>query len=160
MAITSSFVFTNATAAVTKALGLIDLGLTNYSSPMTTNTETRYENNTDGTAFTSEALRYRYSKIRTLDTVLNVENPSKAKDCISYGVTAECMLVTTDSADPQYEVDNPVICRISFAHRRDKNITATHVLVALARAISALFRADGTSIIPDLMQGTTTVTSI
>lgn len=154
MAITSGFAFTNATATTHKAVSLLDLDENNYSLPKRVGeNELRYENLTDGSTLTSEVIRVRTQTGGKVDTVLNVENPTKATSSRIFSVTLEDMLITTDTVDPTYEVDNPIVAKLSIAIPRDKNITASHVNTVINRLLSLFQDTSGSSKVASLMQG-------
>jgi hypothetical protein len=164
MSITTGWKFTNNTASSQKTFGLLDLGLSNYSTPQqySNGTEVRYDNNTDGSSFTSEILRYRCAAQKgTPDSVLVIEHPTKATSKVVWGVTCEAQAVTESSDDPTYEVDNACTCKIVFTNMRDRNITASLMEQLLRRAVSSLYRSsDGSFIGADLMQGSIAVSDI
>lgn len=159
MALTSAFLFTNKTQAAHKSIQLYDLGINNYGAPETAKSETRYPNMTDQTSLRSEYIKYTHKEGKVVDSSLKPQYPSKAKSTELYGVYTEDMLVTTDSNDPTFEVDNPITIRTIICHDNDRFVTADKVEEVLARHISAFYNVDGTSKIANLMQGGTPQTN-
>lgn len=77
--------------------------------------------------------------IKTVNSTLTMPHPSPVKNGIQYGVKVESTLVTTDSSDATYEVDEPCVVQISVRHPRSTNFTSTLVSEAVQRAISAFY---------------------
>jgi hypothetical protein len=156
MAITTDFVYTNGSASAHKTLQLVDLGVANYSTPTTLKNGglVEYQNNTDGSSFRSEIIKYFSSTQKGLpESSLKMEHPTKSSSRAVYGVIAEGQALTTSSDDPTYEVDNACTCKIVLTNSLDRNITSAMMLQTLTRAVSALFDDQGNFRGADLMQG-------
>lgn len=77
--------------------------------------------------------------IKNVNSSLQMANPAPVKNGIQYGVKLEGTLVTTDSTDTSYEVDEPIVVQISVRHPRSTNFTSTLVNQAVQRAYSAFY---------------------
>lgn len=150
MSLSTSFGFSNTTDSentlTLKALGLV----TNYGKEFRSNS-TRLNNATCPTD-QPELVTFKYQDIDKVDTAITNLYPPSVKAGAMYGVTVEALASTTDSTDASYRVDNPVVCKIEFRHTKNGAVTEQLVEDILLRAVSALFKADGTSRIGDLMR--------
>jgi hypothetical protein len=156
MSITTNFIFTNKSTSAHKAVQLLDLGVTNYSTPQTLKNGSlvEYQNNTDGSSFRSENIKYFSSVQKGMpESSLEMEHPTKSSRKAVYGITVEDQAITLSSDDPTYEVDNACTCKIVLSNSLDRNITADHMKEVLIRAISGLFDDQGNFIGSNLMQG-------
>lgn len=154
MAITSSFKYTNTSdststsAKVTKkALGL----LTNYALAEDT-ANTSVLNNKTAPIDAQELITYWSRNIDKINTNLVLSNPSKVKKGIQYSVQSEATLVTEDSDDPQFRIDEPVVVTLSVRHPKSGNISNAIVAAQVIRTISACMREDGTWRFDDFMR--------
>jgi len=76
--------------------------------------------------------------IKRINSKVKVANPGP-EGGIQYGVRIDSVLVTTDTADTTYELDEPIVVQISVRHPRSSNFTAQLVNTAVRRAVSAFF---------------------
>lgn len=152
MALTSEFKFTNTTdgshMVTQKAIGIT----TNYAS-IQEDSNTAVLNNKTAPIDAEEVVTYRSKNLPKVDTGLNIQYPSPVKTGIQYQIMVEDTLSTTDSADPSWRVDEPIIAQLTIRHPRSGNITNDIVGQVVTRLISAAMKADGTWRFDDLMRG-------
>lgn len=151
MAKITQFLYTN-TAAGAHNVGQVALGLTTNYALMQDVANTVKLNNKTAPIDAEEVITIRSGDKVDIKPYVNIQFPSKVKSGIEYGVRLDEVLSTTDTADPNYRVDEPIICSITFRHPKSGNITGTHIAETFARAISSLMKADGTWRFDDLMR--------
>jgi hypothetical protein len=152
MALTSEFKFTNTTDGshnvTQKAIGIT----TNYAS-IQEDSNTAVLNNKTAPIDAEEIVTYRSKNLPKVDTGLNIQYPSPVKTGIQYQIMVEDTLSTTDSADPSWRVDEPVIAQLTIRHPKSGNINNDIVGQVVTRLVSAAMKADGTWRFDDLMRG-------
>lgn len=152
MALTSAFRFTNTsdgTQKITqKAIGIT----TNYAS-IQEDASTAVLNNKTAPIDAEEIVTYRSKSIPKVDTDLNIQYPSPVKAGIQYQIMVEDTLSTTDSADPTFRVDEPIVAQLTIRHPKSGNITSNIIGSVVVRLLSAAMKADGTWRFDDLMRG-------
>jgi hypothetical protein len=152
MALTSEFKFTNTTdgshTVTQKAIGIT----TNYAS-IQEDSSTAVLNNKTAPIDAEEIVTYRSKNLPKVDTGLNIQYPSPVKTGIQYQIMVEDTLSTTDSADPSWRVDEPIIAQLTIRHPRSGNITNDIVGQVVTRLVSAAMKADGSWRFDDLMRG-------
>jgi hypothetical protein len=152
MAKQSQFGFTNimdgSNTITPKALGLT----TNYALTGE-DANNAILNNKTAPIDAEEIVTYRSRSIPVVNTDLNIQNPSKVKGGVQYQVQLEDVLVTTDSDDASFRVDEPIVAMLTVRHPRSGNITEQHVATIFNRLISCLMKSDGTWRFADLMRG-------
>jgi hypothetical protein len=152
MAKVSAFGFSNTTdgthTITPKALGLT----TNYALTGE-DANNAILNNKTAPIDAEEIVTFRSRSIASVNTDLNIQNPSKVKSGIQYQVQLEDVLVTTDSEDAAFRVDEPIVALLTIRHPRSGNITDAHVATVINRLISCLMKSDGTWRFADLMRG-------
>jgi threonyl-tRNA synthetase len=151
MSKTSAFLFTNTTAesgSVTpKQLGLV----TNYA--VERNTAKRAQlNNKTAPLDAQEVVSYTSRDLATVNTSIPVLNPAKVKSGIMYTIEIEDILVTTDSDDASFRVDEPIVASLQIRHGKSGNITSDIVAQVVTRLISACRHNNGTWRFGDLMR--------
>lgn len=150
MAKTSAFGFTNTTAN-THTVTPVKLGLlTNYS--LEDGTEECEMSNKTAPVDVEELITHRAKKIPVVKTDLNIQYPSPVKSGVQYQAMIQDTLSTTDSSDPNFRVDEPIVAYLQIRHPRSGNITAAHVATVVTRLISSLYREDGSWRFDDLMR--------
>lgn len=151
MAKTSSFGFTNTTdslnSVVPKKLG----PTTNYAVKQDT-ADACILNNKTAPVDIEEIISYKSRDIAQVNTTLNIQYPSPVKSGIQYQVMVEDTLSTTDSADADFRVDEPIVAYLTIRHPKSGNIGNTQIATVVTRLISALMREDGTWRFDDLMR--------
>lgn len=152
MALSSQFRFTNTAdgqhSVTQKAIGIT----TNYAS-IQEDSNTAVLNNKTAPIDAEEIVTYRSKNLPKVDTGLNIQYPSPVKNGIQYQIMVEDTLSTTDSADPSWRVDEPIIAQLTIRHPRSGNITNDIVGQVVTRLVSAAMKADGTWRFDDLMRG-------
>lgn len=150
MARVSAFGFTNTTDSThvitPKLLGLT----TNYSLSQDA-ADVVTLNNKTAPIDLEEIITFR-SRDTELKTNANIQYPSKVTKGIEYSVRLDAVLSTTDTADPSFRMDEPIICTIALRHPKSGNIRSAHVAEVFERAASALKKSDGTYRFDDLMR--------
>jgi hypothetical protein len=152
MAKTSAFGFTNTTAG-SHDVSQIALGLTGNYATITEDASTAVLNNKTAPIDTEEIVTFRSRNIQQVNTDLNIQYPSPVKGGIQYQCMVEDTLSTTDSADADFRVDEPIVAQLTIRHPKSGNITSSHVATVVQRLISCLMRSDGTWRFDDLMRG-------
>jgi hypothetical protein len=151
MAKVSGFTFTNTTAG-SNTVTPIALGLTsNYAVSADTANQAILNNKTAGID-SQELVSFRTLNLRDVSNNLDIRNPAPVKSGIQYGVQVEETLVTTDTTDATYRVDEPIVVSVNIRHPKSGNITSAIVAQAFLRTISCLMKTDGTWRFDDLMR--------
>jgi hypothetical protein len=151
MARTSAFKFTNTTAG-TNDVDQIALGLTTNYALMADGNDVVKLNNKTAPVDAEEIISLRSRNIAKVSTDANIQYPSPITGGIEYSVRVDDVLSTTDSADANFRVDEPIVCSITFRHPKSGNISGSQVATVFTRALSALMKADGTWRFDDLMR--------
>jgi hypothetical protein len=147
----SSFGFTNTTEG-SNTLTQVALGLTSNYSLTSDAADVVELNNKTAPLDAEELVAFRSRTLDSVKTKSNIQYPAKVGKAIEYSVRIDDTLVTTDTADPSFRVDDPIVCTIAFRHPKSGNITSAHVAQVFLRAISSLMKADGTWRFEDLMR--------
>jgi hypothetical protein len=150
MAKSSSFGFTNTTTGAND-VDQIALGLTTNYALTSDQANNVVLNNKTAPIDQEEIVTVRSGSI-DIKSKANIVYPAPVKTGMEYGVRLDEVLSTTDSNDPSYRVDEPIICSITFRHPKSGNITNAIVAQVFQRAISTLMKADGTWRFADLMR--------
>lgn len=147
----STFKFTNTsdgpTTIARKALGLT----TNYALVKESADDVVLSNKT-ADIDAQELVQYATRLIPMIKHDLNIQNPSPVKGGIQYVISDQATLVTTDSDDANFRLDEPIFCQLLIRHPRSGNFTNAVVGAMVQRLISAAQRADGTWRFDDLMR--------
>lgn len=148
----SGFGFSNTTdgthTVTQKLLGFSS----NYTITKDTATETAMDNKTAPTDC-QELISFRCHDIKTVSTALNIQFPSPVKAGVNYQIEVQDTLSTTDTADPSFRVDEPIVMYLTIRHPKSGNIGNAQVATVFQRLVSALMRSDGTWRFDDLMRG-------
>jgi hypothetical protein len=147
----SSFGFTNSTAS-TNLVTPQELGLASNYALMSDQADVVTLNNKTAPIDQEEIISYRSRVTGNVNSNLNIQYPAPVKSGIEYSIRIDELLSTTDTADPDFRIDEPIVCTIAFRHPRSGNITNAIVAQVMTRAISSLRRADGTWRFDDLMR--------
>lgn len=152
MARTSAFGYTNTTPSTTDTVVPIKIGpTTNYAVTEETANRAVLSNKT-APVDVEEIISYKSQNIPQVNTDLNIQYPSPVKKGIQYMVMVENTLSTTDSADPSFRMDEPIVAYLTVRHPKSGNITNTQVAAVVTRLISACKREDGTWRFDDFMR--------
>lgn len=152
MAKSSAFGFTNTTDSSNTVTPKL-LALTSNYALVDSDANNAVLNNKTAPIDAEEVVTFRTRNIAQVNTELNIQNPSKVSGGVQYQVQVEDTLVTTDSDDASFRVDEPIVALLTIRHPRSGNITNTHVATVVNRLISCLMRSDGTWRFDDLMRG-------
>jgi hypothetical protein len=147
----SAFGFTNTTAG-SNNITPIDLGLTSNYAVKSDTADTAVLNNKTAPIDVEEIVTYRSRDIQVVNTSLNIQYPSPVKKGIQYQVMVEDTLSTTDTADADFRVDEPIVCQLTIRHPKSGNIGNAEVATVFTRLISSLMKEDGTWRFDDLMR--------
>jgi hypothetical protein len=151
MALQSAFKFTNTTESE-NSVTPISLGvLENYAVERDTARQCALDNKT-APIDAMELVSYRSRDIARVDTDLNIQHPGPVKSGIQYSVMVQDTLVTTDTGDATFRVDEPIVAMLSVRHPKSGNISNELVSQVVIRLLSACMRADGTFRFDDLMR--------
>jgi hypothetical protein len=151
MAKVSAFTFTNKTASANTITPLA-LGLTSNYAVSTEVANQAVLNNKTADIDAMELISYRTQSVKSVANNLDIRNPAKVTSGIQYGVQVEETLVTTDSDDATFRVDEPIVASINIRHPKSGNIDNSVVAEVVLRLISSLMRADGSWRFDDLMR--------
>lgn len=151
MAKVSAFGFTNKTAGSNTVTPLA-LGLTTNYAVETDRDNTAVLNNKTAPVDIEEKVSYRTRNIKTINTSLNIQYPSKVKGGIQYQVMVEDTLSTTDTTDPNFRVDEPIVVQLTIRHPKSGNINNAVIGEAFTRLVSCLMKTDGSWRFDDLMR--------
>lgn len=151
MAKSSAFSFTNTTAQ-SGSITPIALGLVSNYAVAEDTANMAVLNNKTALIDAQELVSYKSTSLKEIKNGLNIQYPAPTTAGLQYSVQVEETLVTTDSADPSFRVDEPIICNISFRHNKSGNISSTIMVEVLKRAVSALMHDNGTWRFDDLMR--------
>lgn len=99
-----------------------------------------------------EVITMTSSRIPVVNSTIPNYYPPKVVDGVTYAIKVEELLSLTDVDDPKFRVDLPIVAQLSIRHATNGEITEESVLTVITRLISALFKDDGTSRLPDLMR--------
>jgi len=147
----SAFQFTNTTdqavAVTPKKLGLV----TNYAVERDTARRAQLNNKT-APMDAQEIISYSSRDLQVVNTDLPVLNPARVKAGLLYQIEVQDLLVTTDTDDANFRVDEPIIASLQIRHGKSGNITSDIVAQVVTRLISALRHDDGTWRFSDLMR--------
>lgn len=152
MARVTAFGFTNNSDS-SNEITLKSLGLTSNYALTAEDANNAVLSNRTAPIDAEEIVTFRTRSISTVNTDLNIQNPSKVKSGIQYQVQLEDTLVTTDTEDASFRVDEPVVALLTIRHPRSGNITEAHVGQIFTRLISCLMKSDGSWRFADLMRG-------
>lgn len=151
MSRTSTFKFSNTTASTHDVTPIV-LGLTsNYALEADTADQVVLNNKT-APIDAMEKVTFRSRAIGQVNHDLNLQYPSPVKGGIQYSVAVEDTLVTEESTDATFRIDEPIVATLSIRHPKSGNITNALVAQVVTRLISCLLRADGTWRFDDLMR--------
>jgi hypothetical protein len=151
MAKVSAFGFTNTTAGANTVTPLA-LGLTSNYAVKQDTADAAVLNNKTAPIDVEEIVTYRSRDIATVNNSLNIQYPSPVKSGIQYQIMVEDTLSTTDSADPDFRIDEPIVMQLTVRHPKSGNIGNSQVATVFLRLISSLMKTDGTWRFDDLMR--------
>lgn len=149
---TSSFGFTNetdSTHTVTPKL----LALTDNYALTDEDANNAVLSNKTAPIDAEELITFRSRPIQMVNTNLNNQHPSGIKKGVQYQVQVEDMLMTTDTNDASYRVDEPIVALLTIRHAKSGRITSDVIATVVTRLISCLMKADGSWRFDDLMRG-------
>lgn len=92
-----------------------------------------------------ERISIKAQNIPEVKVSQGISNPAPVKTGVQYSVKVEDIMTTTDSSDPTYRVDEPIVVTLTVKHNQSATFTAERVLGAIGRAVSALMCDDGTT---------------
>lgn len=149
--ISTGFGFKNVTDS-TKAITLKKLGLkSNYG--VTEDEATKCVlSNTGSPIDEPEIISLSCSRIDQVNSVIPNYYPPKVGKGVTYQAKIEELLSVTDSSDPLFRVDLPIVAQLSIRHTTSGEITDDVIEQIFVRLISAFYRDDGTSRFKELMR--------
>lgn len=151
MAKVSSFSFTNTTAG-SNTVTPPALGLTSNYALADEDANQAVLNNKTAPIDAEEIITFRSRPIAQVNTDLNIQYPSPIKSGIQYQVQVEDVLTTTDTADPAFRVDEPIVALLTIRHPRSGNISNSIISQVVQRLIGSVLKSDGTWRFDDLMR--------
>lgn len=97
-----------------------------------------------------ERITFTSTPLARTDTSLQILYPAANTKSIQYDVKVEEVLSTTDSADPSFRVDNPIVMSLQVRHERTGFINEAILTEVWKRLNSAILKEDGTTRFMDL----------
>lgn len=159
MALVHQFGFTNGTATQNEVTLLdLDVASGKYALSEDEPTVCRLSNVTTPID-QPEILSFWAQPVSNVTSSIKNLNPPKVKAGVQYAIKLEELLRTTDSADATFCVDDPIVATLQIRHTLSSNIAAANVDTVITRLVSALFKADGTTRVSDLMRSALKPTS-
>jgi hypothetical protein len=152
MAKQSRFSFTNIDVNP-NTISPFALGLTSNYALSAEDANNAVLNNKTAPVDAEEIITFRSRPIAEVRTGLNIQYPSKVKSGIQYQAQVEAVLTTTDTDDPTFRVDEPIVVLLTVRHARSGNITGALIAELKRRLDGALMKSDGTWRFDDLMRG-------
>jgi hypothetical protein len=157
----SSFSFTNTTANTHDVTPIALSMVSNYGSwdgegdKRTQNLAKENTVMTNRTASTDapELISYSSKNIPSVNTSMTNLYPPPVNTGVQYRVVVEDMLTTTETTDPTFRVDEPIVAQLIIRHPKSSNITSTQVEAVFKRLVGAVMKNDGTFRFDDLMRG-------
>lgn len=139
MSRTSGFSFTNRTAAA-QYIQAINLGLVTNYAVLTDKADEAALDNLTASLDAGEHITYRSRPIEKVNTSLFVANPAPVKSGVQYQIVTEAILSTTDSADPTFRVDEPIVVQTTIRHPRSGNFTNAIVAAMMSRHLGSMLK--------------------
>lgn len=167
MAITSSFSFTNTTAAGFTVTPVEVGEKTNYTPSSTYKQKaakndlpyTEAYSNVTASTDQDEALTLTSKPIKSVNNMLpSTAYPSRQKGGVQYQVRLDEMLRTYDN-DGNIMFDEPIVAYLTIRHPRSPYITASIVDTIVKRLLGSCYTSAGASRWNDLMRGNVTPSS-
>jgi hypothetical protein len=150
MANTSSFGFTNTTAA-TYTITPTEIGeKTNYAE-LQDDPTVHVRSNVTCPLDQGELLTLRCNPLDKITTTQTLVNPLKVKNGVQYVVKLEEILRTVNS-DGDIVCDEPIVAYLTIRHQKTGNITQNIIDSVVKRLIGACYKSDGTPRWNDLMR--------
>lgn len=127
-----------------------------YSKKELADGSTRYTN-LSSPSDSMETITIKAKKLADVKINETIQNPNKNKGGVQYSIQVEDILSTTETDDSTFRVDEPLAVTLTIRHAASANITPAHVEVAIARALGAMYYADGSSRLPRFIRQSTSV---
>lgn len=154
MANVSKFSFQNVKDN-TKSLILKALGMkSNYGEKPTASPETVLLSNSTTATDQPELIQIKFQEIESVDTMRKKnQHPPLVKGGVQYTIKTEEYLSVTSEADPVFRVDYPICVSLQIRHPQVAEIDASTIEQVVVRALSVLYKDDGSCRINDIMRG-------
>lgn len=152
----TSWGFTNVSLLANEVKPVILNLFSEYSKKELADGSTRYTN-LSSPSDSMETITIKAKKLADVRINEAIQNPSKNKGGVQYSIQVEDILSTTETEDPAYRIDEPLAVTITVRHAASANVTPAHVEVAVARALGAMYYADGASRLPRFIRQSTSV---
>lgn len=92
-----------------------------------------------------EKITFKFQNLPKVQTTLAVQNPYKVKSGVQYLVKTEEIVRTTESTNPDYVYDQPVVITTTIRHCTNSDLTVDNIQEALARHVGALYESSDNS---------------
>lgn len=149
----SMFNVTNVTENANADFKIYDLGLkTNYAVTDRDGSHAVLEN-LNASVDAPERMTLSYAKDKAFTGTVEVAYPSPVMKPSRVVLKSDTVLTTTDDGDASYRVDEPVSLTTTIRFNRAGNITEEHLMTAIQRHISLLYKSDGSTRLGELMRG-------
>lgn len=151
MSVSTKFGFQNSTDS-TKKTTLKALGMVSNYAVSEDASNVVVLNNKTAPIDKQELVTFRTRSIPKINTALNVRYPARVQKGIQFTTRVEAVLTTEDPTINGSRTDEPMAISISASFPNSGNITSAHIEELMIRAISTLYKDNGTSRIDDLMR--------
>lgn len=135
--------YTNTTAQSAYTLPLVKLSESTNYAIVEDEAGVTLLSNTTANADIAERISVKAQNIAEVKPSQGVLYPSPVKTGVQYSVKVENILSTTDSTDPAYRLDEPIVVTLTVKHNQSATFSDETVLEQIGRAVSALISDDG-----------------
>lgn len=144
--------YTNNTVRVSQTTQEYTLGLTSNYAIVTDEPNMVLLDNRTSSLDQQELLSFRYRKIGSVNTDLNIQNPSPVKGGVQYAVQLE--EVVRETLGDGTVIDHPIVMYLTVRHHLSGAITSAALAETLERLLSSLRReSDNSYRFDDLVRG-------
>lgn len=151
MSLVSSFGYTNTTAQTFGApVDKVEMA-TNYAL-IEDEPNKCVLSNTTAPVDQGERVSYSFQKLAKVSTDQDVLYPSNVPNGVQYSIRVEELLSTTDTADPTFRVDDPIVAWLTIRHPSSGRITSAILDEIVSRLNGCVYKDDGTTRFGDLMR--------
>lgn len=99
-----------------------------------------------------ERVSYSYQKLGKVSTDQDILYPATVQNGVQYSIRVEEILSTTDTDDPTFRVDEPIVAWLTIRHPSSSRITNSVIATVLQRLMGACYKDSGALRFGDLMR--------
>lgn len=137
-----SFGFTNVTASTHVETPVAIAPVTNYALVQDEPTSVVLDNKTCPID-QGELLSFKCQNVKKVATSQDILFPAPVSTGLQYVIKLEEILSTTDTVDPSYRVDEPIVAYLTIRHPKSGNISSDTIGKVVDRLMGACRKADG-----------------